>query len=185
MSKSLNMTCGRMSNPSIRGKWQTTKQLPLSTFQPDDETTKRRNDSVEDNRMGKYKSFRVSTVTWFHSSIYQNLIKKNCTPEKSDISLYFPYKLSQTHHSRTSVNIIQRSQSCGSTPRLPRMSMSSTGPLPIHVVGRQAHQVKDKRLLGGQPGENLGTRSSFRSGSQWWVTSWTCSCPPPIWNSSL
>lgn len=68
-SESLNMTCGRMSNPSIRGKWQTTKQLPLSTFQPDDETTKRRNDSVEENRMGQYKSLRVLTVTWFHSSI--------------------------------------------------------------------------------------------------------------------
>lgn len=116
-SKSLNITCGRMSNPSIRGKWQTTKQLPLSTFQPDDEATKRRNDSVDMN-LFEFRLWRgfihLYTKIWLKAS---------------DITLYFPYKLSQTHHSRTSVNIIQRSQSCGSTPRLPRMSMSSTGPV--------------------------------------------------------
>ena len=178
-SKSLNMTCGRMSNPSIRGKWQTTKQLPLSTFQPDDEATKRRNDSVEDNRMGKYKSLRVSTVTWFHSYI-PKFDLKNCTPEKSDISLYFPYKLSRTHHSRTSVNIIQRSQSCGSTPRLPRMSMSSTGPVAYPRGWPPGAPSQRQKAPWGSTWQKFGNPRPFRSGIQWWVTSWTCSCPPPF-----
>lgn len=153
-----------MSNPSIRGKWQTTKQLPLSTFQPDDEATKRW-------CMGQHTSLRVLTVTWFHSSTSYIYI---------DITLYFPYKLSQTHHSWTSVNIIQRSQSFGSTPRLPRMSMSSTGPVAYPRGWPPGAPSQRQKAPWGSTWQKFGNPRPFRSGIQWWVTSWTCSCPPPF-----
>lgn len=98
----------------------------------------------------------------------------------SDIMLYFPYKLSQTHHSWTSVNIIQRSQSCGSTPRLPRMSMSSTGPVAYPRGWPPGAPSQRQKAPWGSTWQKFGNPRPFRSGIQWWVTSWTCSCPPHL-----
>lgn len=97
-----------------------------------------------------------------------------------DITLYFPYKLSQTHHSWTSVNIIQRSQSFGSTPRLPRMSMSSTGPVAYPRGWPPGAPSQRQKAPWGSTWKKFGNPRPFRSGIQWWVTSWTCSCPPPF-----